>query len=112
MNKVLLVGRIVKRPELRHTLEKNIAYLKFILAVDSEFKNSNGEKNTDFVQIALWGKSAENLVEGLNKGRLVHTIGRLKTGRYENQQGEKKYYAEVLAEQINFLDYKKEEKAE
>ncbi|KYH35434.1 single-stranded DNA-binding protein B [Clostridium tepidiprofundi DSM 19306] len=110
MNKVLLIGRIVKTPELRHTTEKNIPYLKFILAVDREFKNINKDKETDFIQIALWGRIAESLVEHLEKGRLINVIGRLKVGSYEIQEGERKYYAEIIAEQINFLDFKKEEK--
>jgi single-strand DNA-binding protein len=110
MNKVLLLGRIATEPELKHTTEKGTAYLKFILAVDNEYTSNKGEKSTDFVRIAVWGKRAESLLESLQKGRLVNVIGRISTGSYEDMEGNKKYFTEVAAEQINFLDNKKQRK--
>lgn len=108
MNKVLLLGRIAKEPELKYTVEKNTPYLKFTLAVNREFVKENGEREADFVQIVVWGKRAENMVELLVKGRLINVIGKLSTGVYENKEGVKRYFAEVKADQINFLDIKKE----
>lgn len=108
MNKVLLLGRIAKEPELRYTVEKNNPYLKFTLAVNREFVKENGEREADFVQIVVWGKRAENIVGLLVKGRLINVIGKLTTGVYENKEGIKRYFAEVKADQINFLDIKKE----
>lgn len=109
MNKVLLLGRIVKQPELRHTTETAKAYLKFVLAVDRDYVNSKGEKGTDFIQVALWGKKAENLVSYLDKGRLLNVIGKLTTWSSEDEAGNRKYFSEIVGEQINFLDTKKEE---
>lgn len=108
MNKVLLLGRIATEAELKHTVEKGIAYLKFIIAVDNDYVSNKGEKSTDFIKIAVWGKKAENLLESLQKGRLINVIGRINTGSYEDIEGNKKYFTEVVSEQINFLDNKKQ----
>ena len=112
MNKVLLLGRVAKEPELKYTLENNKPYLKFILAVDREYTSKNGEKGADFIQIALWGRKSESLVQYLKKGRLINVIGKLKTGNYETEDKRKVYVTEIEAEQINFLDGKLDKKQE
>ncbi len=106
MNKVLLLGRIVKQPEVRYTSEKEFPYLKFVLAVNRKYVKATGERDADFVQVVLWGKRSESIVESLSRGRLVNVIGKLRTGNYENKEGVKRFFAEVEAEQINFLDTK------
>ena len=105
MNKVLLVGRIVKQAELRNTAEKEIPYTRFTIAVDRE-DNKGKESEADFVQVVLWGKRAERLVEYLNKGKLVNVIGSLRSGKYEKGDGTIKYYSEVFGEKVYLLDVK------
>ena len=107
MNKVLLLGRIVTQPEVRYTTEKDIPYLKFVIAVNRDYIKSNGERDVDFVRVVVWGKRSNSLVDSLTKGRLINVIGQLSTGSYEDE-GRKVYYADVRADQINFLDFKKE----
>ena len=109
MNKVLLVGRLVKDPELR-TIEVNGRKVcNFTLAVSRGFINSNGEKEADFIPIVVWGKIAENVAEYMKKGRLVSVTGRLQIRSFETKEGIKKYITEVVGEQVLFLDSKKED---
>ncbi len=103
MNRVTLIGRLTADPELRYTLNgKAVAH--FTLAVDRRFKNAQGERETDFIRIVAWEKSAEFAANYLTKGRLAGVDGRLQTRTYETPQGERRTIAEVVAEAVQALD--------
>ena len=105
MNTVVLIGRLVRDPELKF-LQSGKAVCKFTLAVDKPF----GDKEADFIPITVWGKIAEACGNNLNKGRLVAVSGRLQIRTYE-KDGQKRYITEVVASAVKFLDYgKKSEK--
>lgn len=103
MNRVMLIGRLTADPELRYTLNgKAVAH--FTLAVDRRFKNAQGERETDFIRIVAWEKTAEFVANYLTKGRLAGVDGRLQTRTYETPQGERRTIAEVVAEVVQALD--------
>lgn len=104
MNKVILIGRLTRDPELRHT-QSGHAVSGFTLAVDRNFKNADGEKEADFIPVVAWRKLAEVCSEHLGKGRLVAVEGRLQIRGYEDKQGNKRKAAEVVANEVKFLDY-------
>lgn len=104
MNKIFLIGRLTKDAILKTTEENKKPYTKFGLAVD---RNKDGE--ADFFQVSLWDKTAENLVPYLNKGKLISIIGTLRNYNYEDEKGERKYYTEVIGEEVKFLEFKKAE---
>lgn len=105
MNKVVLIGRLTKDPELRYT-SSNIANATFSLAVDRNFTNQSGEREADFINIVVWRKQAENCKNYLTKGSQVAIDGRIQTRNYENQNGQKVYVTEVVADNVQFLDTK------
>lgn len=109
MNSVILIGRLTREPELRFLPGNGKAVATFNIAVDRLFTNSQGERETDFFKIVVWGKQAENCANYLGKGRLVGIQGRIQTRSYETQQGEKRYTTEIVAERVQFLEYKKSE---
>lgn len=106
MNNVTLVGRLTKDPELRYVGEKNSPVTNFILAVDRDYKSSKGERETDFINIEVWGKQAEILCEYMTKGRMIGIEGKIKVDKYENENGENRYITRVRATSFKFLDYK------
>jgi single-strand DNA-binding protein len=105
MNRVILVGRLTKDPDLRYTAN-GIAVATFTLAVDRGFTNAQGEKETDFINCVVWRKPAENVANYLKKGRLAGVDGRVQTRNYEGQDGKRVYVTEVLAESVQFLEPK------
>lgn len=105
MNKVFLIGHLVKDPELRYT-SSNIPVASFTLAVNRNFTNQNGEKEVDFINIVAWKKQAENIHKYCFKGSKVAIDGRLQTRTYEDQNGQKRYVTEVVADNVQFLDTK------
>lgn len=102
LNRIVLIGRLVRDPELNHT-PNGIAVAKFTLAVDRPFTNKDGERDTDFINIQAWRKLAENCDKYLSKGRLVGVDGRLQIRTYE-QDGHRKYFTEVVADTVQFLE--------
>lgn len=102
MNSVVIIGRLVKRPELAYTSETKKAVTTFSLAVD---KFSNGQKEADFPTVVAWGKQAENLCQYQDKGRLIGVKGRIATRSYDAKDGTKKYVTEIVADEIQFLEY-------
>lgn len=94
LNKVIITGRLVADPELRYT-PSNKAVATDRIASPRDFKNQNGERETDFISLVIWDKKAENFANWLKKGYLVTVEGRLQTRSYENQQGQKVYVTEV-----------------
>lgn len=106
INNVTVVGRLTRAVDLRYT-SNGTAYASFTLAVDRDFKNQNGERETDFINCAMWRKPAENLANYTKKGSLIGIEGRIQTRNYDNQQGQRVYVTEVLAERFHFLESSK-----
>lgn len=107
LNKVILIGRLTRDPELRYTTN-GIAVAKLNLAVDRPFVNKEKEKEVDFIDIVVWQKQAENCANNLGKGRLIAIEGRLQIRSYDDNQGVRRKAAEVVADQVKFLDHKKD----
>lgn len=103
INNVVLVGRTTKDPELRYT-PSNVAVATFSLAVNRTFKDANGERETDFINCVIWRQQAENLANWAKKGALIGITGRIQTRSYENQQGQRVYVTEVVAENFQMLE--------
>lgn len=103
INRVVLVGRLTKDPELRYT-PNGIASCRFIIAVNRTFANQNGERDADFITCQAWRKQAENLANYQRKGALIGLEGRIQTGSYEGQNGQRVYTTDVVADSIQFLD--------
>ncbi|MBF0817970.1 single-stranded DNA-binding protein [Streptococcus acidominimus] len=103
INNVVLVGRMTRDAELRYT-PSNQAVATFTLAVNRNFKNQNGEREADFINVVIWRQQAENLANWAKKGALVGITGRIQTRNYENQQGQRVYVTEVVAENFQLLE--------
>ncbi|WP_160683679.1 single-stranded DNA-binding protein [Clostridium sp. C2-6-12] len=107
MNKIILLGRLVKDPELRHSENGDKVYTKFIIAVQRNFRLPDGVREADFIPIRVFGKKAEVIVKYMKKGSLITVSGRLRTGSYDDEAGNRKYIAEVVAEDFKFIESKK-----
>lgn len=103
LNRVILIGRLTRDPELRYT-GGGTAVASFSLAVDRPFTNQQGERETDFIDIVCWRQLAEQVAQHLTKGRLVAVEGRLQIRSYETQDGQRRKVAEVVAQTVRFLD--------
>ncbi len=108
LNKIILIGRLVRDPELRYTPAEGIAVTNFTLAVDRPFANQRGERETDFIKIVVWRKLAETCANNLSKGRLVAVDGHLQIRSYEDREGIKRIAADVVARDVRFLDSRKD----
>ena len=111
LNQTVIVGRLVKDPELRET-ESGKKVTNITLAVPRSYKNVNGEYDTDFISCVLWQGVAENTVAYIKKGDLLGIKGRIQTREYINDEEEKKFTTEVVAEKVTFLSSKRQEEAE
>lgn len=109
LNQIVIVGRLVRDPELRET-ESGKKITNVTLAVPRSYKNSKGEYETDFIDCVLWTGIAENTVEYCKKGDLLGIKGRVQTRTYETEDEKKRHVTEVVAEKVTFLSSKKEEK--
>jgi len=107
MNRIFLIGRLTKDPETKVFEQTGKTVTRFTLAVDRNFKNSSGEKETDFIPIVLWGKRAEVVSTYMKKGSQISLGGRLQTRSYVDNNGDKKYIAEVITDEFQFIDSKK-----
>lgn len=105
INRVVLVGRLTKDPDLRYT-PSGAAVTRFTLAVNRTFSNAQGEKEADFINCTVWRKQAENTANFLKKGSLAGVEGRIQTGSYEGQDGKRIYTTEVVADSVQFLEPK------
>lgn len=103
INNTVLVGRLTKDVELRYT-PSNVAVATFTLAVNRTFKNENGAREADFINCVMWRQQAENLASWCKKGALIGVTGRIQTRSYDNQQGQRVYVTEVVAEQFQLLE--------
>jgi len=106
INRVILVGRITKDPELKST-QSNIPFVNFTLAVNRQFTDQSGERQADFIQCIVWRKQAENLAQYITKGALLGVEGRIQTRTYEAETGTR-YITEVVCDTVQFLENKGE----
>ena len=107
MNKVVLIGRLTKEPELRKT-PTDLAVCQFTIAVNRDYTPKDGEKQADFINCVAWRNQAENLCKYQHKGSLIAIDGSIQTRSYDDPNGVKKFVTEVLVNQITFLESKKE----
>lgn len=112
MNNVMLIGRLTADPELRFLPNNGTAVTRFTLAVNRDLSRDKkqeleqqGKPTADFPRVTVWGKQAENCATYLSKGRLVAVQGRIQTSTYDNNQGQKVYATEVVAERVQFLEW-------
>ncbi|WP_159723125.1 single-stranded DNA-binding protein [Enterococcus sp. CSURQ0835] len=103
INNVVLVGRLTKDPDLRYT-SNGTAVATFTLAVNRNFTNQSGNREADFINCVIWRKSAETLANYARKGTLLGVTGRIQTRNYENQQGQRVYVTEVVADNFQLLE--------
>ena len=103
INNVVLVGRLTRDPDLRYTAN-GAAVATFSLAVNRNFTNQSGEREADFINCVIWRKPAETLANYARKGALIGVTGRIQTRNYENQQGQRVYVTEVVAENFQLLE--------
>lgn len=103
LNRVILIGRLTKDPELRYT-PSGVAVTSFTLAVDRPFSNQQGEREADFINIVTWRQLAETCANYLRKGRLTAVEGRIQIRNYENNEGRRVYITEVVADNVRFLE--------
>jgi single-strand DNA-binding protein len=107
LNRIILIGRLTKDPELRYT-PNGKATAGFTIAVDRVFKNSQGERENDFINIVAWGNQAENCAQYLAKGKLAAVDGRLQIRSFDGQDGQRRWITEVVADTVRFLSPKNE----
>ena len=103
LNRVVLVGRLTRDPELRYT-PNGVAVANFTLAVNRTFSNKQGEREADFINCVVWQKPAENVANYLKKGSLAGVDGRIQTRSYDNNEGRRVFVTEVVAESVQFLE--------
>lgn len=103
INNVVLVGRMTRDAELRYT-PSNVAVATFTLAVNRTFKSQNGEREADFINVVIWRQQAETLANWAKKGALIGVTGRIQTRSYDNQQGQRVYVTEVVADTFEMLE--------
>ena len=110
MNKVILLGRLTKKPEIRYSQAKNVKVALFTLAVDRQYTKEGEERQADFFNIVAYSKLAEFAEKYLDKGIQICICGRLQNRSWEDNNGVKKYVTEIITEEINFADsFKKQE---
>lgn len=102
MNKVVLIGRLTRDPELRYT-GSNLPVATFSIAVNRNFSNQSGEREADFINIVVWRKQAENVKNYLTQGSQVAIEGRIQTRSYDDNNGQRRYVTEVVADNVEFL---------
>ncbi len=106
LNQVVLIGRLTRDPELRYTPGNGVPVATFDIAVDRPFKNQQGEREADFIPIVTWRKLAETCANYMRKGKLVAVTGRLQIRSYEDKEGIRRKVAEIVADQVRFLEPK------
>ncbi|MFS0878065.1 single-stranded DNA-binding protein [Solibacillus isronensis] len=103
INRVVLVGRLTKDPELRYT-PSGVPMARFTIAVNRTFSGQNGEREADFIGCLAWRKQAENLANFMKKGSLIGVEGRIQTGSFEGQDGKRVYTTDVIVDSVQFLE--------
>ncbi|CCI86829.1 single-stranded DNA-binding protein [Lactobacillus gigeriorum] len=110
INRVVLVGRLTRDPELR-TTGSGISVATFTLAVDRQFANAQGERGADFISCVIWRKAAENFANFTSKGSLVGIDGRIQTRSYDNKDGQRVYVTEVVVDNFALLESRRDREA-
>lgn len=105
MNKVILLGRLTRDPEVRYTPSGKVV-CQFTLAVDRPFSNQDGQREADFIPVVIWGKQAETCGNNLTKGQRALVEGRLQVRSYDAKDGSKRYVTEVIADRFEFIERK------
>lgn len=111
MNRVCLIGRTTSDLELRYN-NSNIAYTRFSLAVNRNFKDENGERKADFISCVAWKERAEMMSKYLRKGSFIAVEGHIQTGSYEDREGVKRYTTDIIIDNVRFLESKKDNRPE
>ncbi|MEG2289130.1 MAG: single-stranded DNA-binding protein [Clostridium sp.] len=107
MNRIVLVGRLTRDPEIKIGEDSSKVFTRLLLAVDRPYKTASGEKYVDFIPVILRGKKAEIVSEYLVKGSVISVTGRLQSRHYDNEEGQRKYISEVIADEFQFVGNKK-----
>ena len=108
MNKVILMGRLTRDPEVRYTQTNNTLVASFSLAVNRRFARQGEERQADFINIVAWNKTGEFCSKYFKKGQQVGVIGRIQTRSWDDEQGQKRYATEVIAEEVYFAEGKRD----
>lgn len=107
LNRAILTGRLTRDPELQYTTS-GTAVVQATIAVDRQFKNQQGEREADFINLVIWRKAAENFANFTHKGSLVGIDGRIQTRTYENKQGQRVYVTEINVDSFSLLEPRQE----
>lgn len=110
LNKAILIGRLTKDPEMRYTTTNNVPVCSFTLAIDRRFTRQGEERQTDFIPIVAWNKSAEFCSKYFSKGMQVAVCGRIQTRTWDDAEGKKHYMTEVVADEVHFADSKRSDR--
>ncbi len=110
MNKVFLIGRLTRDPELRYT-GNNIAVTSFTVAINRTYTNQAGEREADFINVVVWRRQAESVKNYLSQGSQVAIEGRLQVRNYEDQNGQRRYVTEVVADNVEFIGSRRDNTA-
>ena len=108
MNKVILMGRLTRDPEVRYTQTNNTLVASFSLAINRRFVRQGEERQADFVNVVAWSKTGEFVSKYFKKGQQVAVVGRIQTRTWDDEQGQKHYVTEVVAEEAHFADSKRD----
>lgn len=111
LNKVVVIGRLTKDPELKKT-QSGVSVISFSIANEDDFKNKDGEKEVDFLDVVAWRGTAEMVAKYCTKGRLVAACGRLKTRTWQDKDGNNRKVVEIRADEVYFLGDNKRNDAE
>ena len=109
MNKVILIGRLTKDPEVKYTQTTNTLVASFSLAVNRRFVKQGEERQADFINIVAWGKTGEFCSKYFKKGQQIGVVGRIQTRTWDDEQGQRHYVTEVIAEEVYFAGEKRSE---
>ncbi len=112
MNKSILLGRLTRNPEIRISQKSQIKVANFTLAVNRKYVAQGEERQTDFINIVAYSKNAEFVEKYLKQGIQICVCGRIQTRTYEDSNGQKRYITEIVAEEIDFADSLRKEKAD
>lgn len=105
MNRVMLIGRLTAKPEIKYT-GSNVPFVRFTIAVNRQFSNQDGNREADFINIIAWRKQAEVICNYFDKGNQIAIEGRLQTGSYDAQDGTKRYTTDVVLDTFHFIESK------
>ena len=109
MNKIILMGRLTKEPEVRYTQTNNTLVASFTLAVNRRFTREGDQQTADFINCSAWAKTGEFVSKYFKKGQQVAVVGRIQTRSWDDEQGQKHFITDVVAEEVYFADSKREE---